>query len=220
MKRPQAVVFDMDGVLFDTERLYLEEWRSFAAEKQIPSEQMEKAIYGCVGLNNADTRLLFRQILGEQFSFDEAYEACSRHMRDKIEQEGIPIKPGVREILEYLRSEKYKLALASSTRTERVLIQLEQGQIRDYFTVVTGGDRVEHSKPQPDIYRITCEELGVAPENAFAIEDSPNGIRSAYGAGMHPIMVPDLIMPTPEIEMLLYARCETLFDVMALLKEK
>lgn len=140
-------------------------------------------------------------------------------MKERVKREGLPMKPGVREILYYLRAVGYRIALASSTRTESVLRHLEQAQIRDCFEVVTGGDRVEHSKPLPDIYLITCRELGVSPQNAVAIEDSPNGIRSAYAAGMHPIMVPDLIAPTPEIQKLLYAECKTLLEVLELFRE-
>lgn len=219
METIQAVVFDMDGVLFDTERLYLEEWRQIAAEEHIAPEVMERAILGCVGLNNTDTRALFQSVCGERFPFDEAYKKCSDRMKERVKREGLPMKPGVREILYYLRAAGYRIALASSTRTESVLRHLEQAQIRDCFEVVTGGDRVEHSKPLPDIYLITCRELGVSPQNAVAIEDSPNGIRSAYAAGMHPIMVPDLIAPTPEIQKLLYAECKTLLEVLDLFKE-
>lgn len=215
----QAVVFDMDGVLFDTERLFMDAWRIVATKRQIPPERIEKVILGSVGLNMNDTKALFLRECGEDVPFDELFEACRICAEEMLEKDGLPMKPGVREILDYLKAAGYRIALASSTSTPRVMSHLERAGITGYFETVIGGDRVEHSKPQPDIYLIACRELDVEPENAVAIEDSPNGIRSAHAAGMHPIMVPDLIAPTPEIEALVDARCESLLEVKALFQE-
>ena len=214
----QAVVLDMDGVLFDTERLYMEAWRETAVKMHVPAAEMEKVIFGCVGLNMADTRAFCLEKLGAGFPFEEAFRECNVQVKKMIEQDGLPFKPGVREILDYLKRAGYRIALASSTRTESVFEHLERAGIRSYFETVIGGDRVAHSKPKPDIYLMACSELSVEPGNAIAIEDSPNGIRSAHAAGMHPVMVPDLIAPTPEIEALLDARCDSLLDVIKLLQ--
>lgn len=104
-------------------------------------------------------------------------------------------------------------------RTGKVLSHLRRADFTDFFQVVIGGDMVEHSKPLPDIYLKACELLGVKPENAIAIEDSPNGIRSAAAAGMLPVMVPDMVEPTPEIEELLYHKCDSLFAVRDFLED-
>lgn len=192
----EAVVFDMDGVLFDTERLCMESWREIAAEKGI--ENIEPAVLGCIGLNRNDTIQFFKDHYGEDFDFEDFRIGYSERMEQKLKEGGLPVKPGVRELLRYLEEKKIPMAVASSTRRDRVLGHLEESGIQNYFQVVIGGDQVLHSKPEPDIYLLACESLSVSPEKSFAIEDSINGIRSAFRAGMQVIMVPDMIAPTPE----------------------
>ena len=109
------------------------------------------------------------------------------------------MKTGVRELLSYLKKNSIPIALASSTRLEVVTQELKQAGLYEYFGVVMGGDQLKRSKPEPDIYLMTCEKLGVRPICTYAIEDSYNGIRSAYSAGMKPIMVPDMLPPTEEM---------------------
>lgn len=193
----KAVVFDMDGILFDTERLCMETWKEFADEKGI--ENIETALIGCIGLNRTDTRLFLENFYGKNFPYDELRQITSERMAKKMEKE-IPMLPGVVELLDYLKIHKVTIGLASSSRSEVIKSHITRAGLTDYFSVIVGGDMIEHSKPLPDIYLIACEKLGVAPEDAYAIEDSPNGIRSAYSAGMKAIMVPDLIEPTAEME--------------------
>ncbi len=215
----EAVVFDMDGVLFDTERLYVDAWKEAAVRMQLPGDKIEKTIHSCVGLNNTDTRALFLGEYGEEFPFEE-YIALTRALfHETVERDGLPVKPGVREILDYLKNAGCRIALASSTSKKSVQSHLQTAGIEEYFEALVTGDMVEHSKPDPEIFRRACEAVCVKPENAIAIEDSYNGIRSAHGAGMMAVMVPDLLMPTPEIEKLLYAKCTSLFEVMDLIKE-
>lgn len=209
--RIKAAVFDMDGVLFDTERLFMECWKKVAAERRV--RNIEKVAMGSVGLNLRDTRALFMKECGADFPFDEYYEACGKVFRDRVDKDGLPLKPGVREILTYLKEGGYRIALASSTSRRGVLSHLKRAGITDFFEVIVGGDMIEHGKPEPDIYLKACEELSVEPGDAIAIEDSYNGLQSAYTAGLKPVMVPDLIPPTPEIEALLYARCDSLLEV-------
>jgi len=193
----KAVVFDMDGILFDTERLCMEVWKEFADEMGI--ENIEKALVGCIGLNRTDTRIFLENFYGKDFPYDELRQTTSERMAKRMEKE-IPMLPGVRELLDYLTERKVPIGLASSSRSEVIKSHITRAGLTDYFQVVVGGDMIEHSKPLPDIYLIACEKLGVAPGDAYAIEDSPNGIRSAYSAGMKAIMVPDLIEPTEEME--------------------
>ncbi|HKM34292.1 MAG TPA: HAD-IA family hydrolase [Lachnospiraceae bacterium] len=214
----EAVVFDMDGVLFDTERLCTEAWREEANLRNLGD--MEKAIKGCVGLNLTDTKEFFLKEYGNDFLFDEFHANAGVRFKEKIEREGLPIKKGVKEILAYLKAAGYAIALASSTSKKGVLGHLQRTGLTSYFEEIISGDMVEHSKPQPDIYLMACKALHVDPQNAIAIEDSPNGIRSAYAAGMKPVMVPDLIAPTSEIESLLYAKCDSLLEVKELLQKQ
>lgn len=211
----EAVVFDMDGVLFDTERLCMEAWREEAAARKI--DDIEKAVIGCIGLNRTDTRAFFEREYGSDFPFEEFQSASTKRFHEKLETGGLPLKPGVTEILEYLQSAGYKIALASSTSRKGVLGHLEKAGITHFFEEIISGDMVEHSKPSPDIYLLACSRLSVSPQNVIAIEDSPNGLRSAYLAGLKPIMVPDMIAPVPEIEKLLFAKCDDLHEVKKLL---
>lgn len=212
----KAIVFDMDGVLFDTERLFMEAGTQLVKESGI--ENADEAVMGCIGLNIRDTKALFLKVCGEGFPFEEYHKKCGDRVKDKIEKEGLPLKRGVRELLAYLKEAGYRIALASSTSRSGVYKHLDRTGLREYFNIVIGGDMIEHGKPEPDIYLKACEELGVTPEETYAIEDSVNGIRSAHGAGLKTIMVPDLIAPTPELEKLLYAKYDSLLDVKEMLQ--
>ncbi|MGN1144863.1 MAG: HAD family hydrolase [Acetatifactor sp.] len=213
----KAVIFDMDGVLFDTERLCMESWCVLAKEQGIPD--MEIVFPKCIGRNAADTEEIVTDYYGEGFDYDTFRKKASDWFWQYIKNNGLPIKTGVKEILAYLKQEGYVVGLASSTRYSSVVNHLEEAGIKDYFSVIVTGDMVEHSKPKPDIYLLACEKLGVEPAKAYAVEDSYNGIRSAHAAGMKPVMVPDLLEPDEEMESLSFLICKDLLEVLAYLKE-
>lgn len=208
----EAVIFDMDGILFDTEKLCMDSWIAIAGERNIPD--MEVFFPRCIGRNLTDTRMLFGEFYGELYDYEEFRKQASAWFHDYIEKNGMPMKKGVKELLEYLRRGGYKIGLASSTSRHSVEDHLERAGIREYFQNLTTGDMVEHSKPQPDIYLIACESLGVNPAQTMAIEDSPNGIRAAHAAGMIPVMVPDLIAPDQEMREKSSLICRDLLEVM------
>lgn len=194
----KAVIFDMDGVLFDTEKLCMDSWVAIASHHGMTG--VEEIFPLCIGLNDTDTRALIMNRMGEEFPYDEFREEASAWFHAYVKEKGLPVKKGVREILEYLKGNGWSIGLASSSRKKSVLSHLENTGIREYFSVIVTGDMIEHSKPQPDIYLKACEELGANPKECFAIEDSLNGIRSAHWAGLKPIMVPDMIAPNDEIK--------------------
>ncbi len=212
----KAVIFDMDGVLFDTERLCRETWNKIAKEKNL--ENIDEVLTASTGSNRQDTIVIMKKAYGEDFDAIGFMDICSQINIKRMDEEGIPIKKGAKEILEFLKEENYKIGLASSTRKFRVLENLEKSGFKDYFQIVVGGDMIEHSKPNPDIYLLACKELGVNPAETFAIEDSPNGIRSAYRAGMKPVMVPDLLVPTEEILSMTVTCKKDLFEVIEYFK--
>lgn len=208
----KAIVFDMDGVLFDTERLCKDSWVAIAGEQGIPD--MEEVFPRCIGCNNTDTKRIILDHYGEDFPYTEFAAQASKWFWREIEEKGLPWKKGVRELLEYLKQEGYLIGLASSTKRSSVISHLERAGILAYFDGVVGGDQLLHSKPEPDIYLMACRELGVEPGEAIAIEDSYNGIRSAYRAGMRPVMVPDMLPSTSEMEELSDAVLDDLLQVM------
>lgn len=218
----KTIVFDMDGVLFDTERLCMEGWSRVASVHGIRG--MEEVAGRCIGLNSNDTRDLVLEAFEEEyparsFPYDRFREQVSDWFWNEIKKNGLPLKPGVKKLLPYLFQSGYKIGLASSSGYDSVVSHLKEASIIDYFSVIVTGDMVEHSKPQPDIYLLACRKLGEEPDSVFAIEDSPNGIRSAAAAGMKPIMVPDLIEPDDEMKKLSYLICRNLTEVMQFLNK-
>lgn len=214
----KAVVFDMDGILFDTEIVCMKSWMAIAEKWGLPV--MEEIFPKCIGLNANDSRRIVLEAYGEDFNYPVFREETARWFRNYIQQNGLPIKPGVHEILDWLKTSGYKVGLASSTRRESVCSHIEQAGIGDCFGTVITGDMVEHSKPRPDIYLRACRELGVTPQEAYAIEDSPNGIRSAHAAGMRPIMVPDMLPPDEEMYRLSFRIQKNLLEVLEYLRQE
>ena len=206
-----SVVFDMDGVLFDTERLATDAW--FKAAQEMGIDDISAGVKGCVGLNHSDTRNFLTRCYGEGFPCEEFLDCTSREFKEMIESEGLPVKPGVYEILEFLNKNGFRTALATSTGKSGAMRHLETAGITRYFNVIVTGDMIVRGKPDPEIYETACRGLGSMPENCIAVEDSPNGIRSAYGAGMKTVMVPDLIEPDEELEKLLYRKFATLLEL-------
>lgn len=212
----KAVVFDMDGVLFDTERVCADSWIAVAEKWGLPG--MEEVFPRCIGLNSNDSKRVVLNAYGEDFDYQSFREQASLWYWDYIEKNGMPVMRGAERILGWLKERGWIVGLASSTRRPSVLKNLELSGFSDYFSAVITGDMVEHSKPLPDIYLIACRELGVRPEETYAIEDSPNGIRSAHAAGMRALMVPDMLKPDEEMERLSYRIMENLDQVLEFLK--
>lgn len=196
MNKLKAVVFDMDGVLFDTERLCMDAWVVIAERYGL--KNIEEVAYRCIGRTAPDTKRILREAYPD---FDMAALHDERRMLEKsmIAERGLPKKPGAAEILKALKVRGVPLAIASSTRMVTVESNLRSAGFYEYFDAVIGGDLIERSKPHPDIYLAACKALKVAPESAAAVEDSFNGIRSAKAAGMFTVMVPDIVQPDKEI---------------------
>lgn len=207
----KAVIFDMDGILFDTENLYIQCWKQLGGCHQL--EDIEATLKECIGTNEERTKSIFKSHYGESFDIMYYREQVRSIFLNYTKTHGMPMKPGVYELLGYLKENGYRIGLASSTKIEDVKRELKEAGIYEYFEVLIGGDMVKTSKPSPDIYLLACEQLGIEPKIAIAIEDSLNGIRAAYAAGMKPIMVPDLMEPTPEIQKMLYQKLDSLLEV-------
>ena len=203
-----SVVFDMDGILFDTQKIYMITWKEIG--EMLGFENFDVPANKCIGTNRTDQNLILSEYK-KDFPFEEFYKLKDELFNKHLE-EGIPLMKGTREILEYLKSVGAKVAVASSSRVDMVKHHLDETGLTDYFDVIVGGDMVEHSKPSPDIYLKACEKLGVEPSQTYAVEDSYNGIRSAAAAGMKVIMIPDVQPPTPEYDAMISARFESLLE--------
>ena len=196
-KQVQAVIFDMDGVIFDSERLVIECWEVIAAKHNIPD--IVEICMRVQGNNREETGKRFREKYGRDFPYEAYKKEVAALFRDRYGEGRLPLKPGVVKILEELKRNNIPLALASSTRSDIVKLEMEEANLLSYFDVVLGGDMVPRSKPGPDIFLAAAAALQAEPKCCYVLEDSHNGIRAAYRAGMHPVMVPDMQQPTEEI---------------------
>lgn len=206
----KGVIFDMDGVIFDSERLYLECCMQTA--EVFGLDNMEKTCLSCIGLNTEKTLQKFSQVYGNVISVNEFWKEATSRFAEKVQNNLLPVKKGAREILEYLKNKNIPIALASSTITSRVQSELTAAGLIDYFDVIIGGDMVTKSKPEPDIFLYAADKLNISPKNCCIIEDSFNGVRAAQASGAFVIMVPDLVQPTEEIsslaDMIFTSLCE------------
>ena len=191
------IVFDMDGVLLDTEAVFMRCWKKLGEELHLPN--VEGTARKCIGITVTQTEALFQKEYGEKYPCESYVGAANAIFYRQEAEQGIPEKPGVHELFAYLKEQNYRIGLASSTQQQAVYRQMKAAGIFDDFDVIVCGDMVTKSKPNPDIYLKACELMKVDPKECYAVEDSYNGIRAAHAAGMKAIMVPDLLEPTPEI---------------------
>jgi len=210
-----GIIFDMDGVIFDTERLALDAWTY--AGGQTGAGITPALVLATVGLDLAHTRQIFEESLGAELDFDALQVQRILYTKRYIEEHGVPQKPGFAELLEYLKLHRYKTALATSSQSDRARGFLEQAGLWDSFDVIVCRDDIAVPKPAPDIYLKAAERLGVSPEDCLALEDSPSGVLSAFRAGMRVVMIPDLVAPDEETGQYLYGQVAALTDVILLL---
>ncbi|MDR0219916.1 MAG: HAD family phosphatase [Lachnospiraceae bacterium] len=193
----KSIIFDMDGVIFDTENLFLGCWREIAAEQGLAG--IDEVYRRVIGVKAEISRAVFLETYGADFAYDELNGRALKMFHAVADSEGIPMKPGVVPLLNHLRKDGFTIGLASSTRAETVRKQLGDSGLLGYFHAVVGGDMVENSKPAPDIFLAACEQIGAVPAETYVVEDSYNGVRAAHAAGMKVIMVPDIVMPDEEM---------------------
>lgn len=213
MNAINAVVFDMDGVIFDSEKLVVECWVETANRYGVVG--VEKMCKECLGLNRLAAKEKFLKHYGQDFPYDSYKQEMSDLYHKRAREGALVMKVGVVELLTFLKENDIKIALASSTRKQVVTWELTDAGIIDYFDEIVCGDMVSKSKPDPEIFLKACELLEVEPHEAFAIEDSYNGIRAAYAGGLRPIMVPDLAEPTKEMEELSEVILPSLIEVIS-----
>ena len=203
----------MDGTLLDTELLIIRCWEKAAEKYGIPD--IVSVCHECIGTTFTKTREILKSHYGHTFPILDILNEVMSDFNGRIESEGPPQKPFAKELLQYLKSVGFQTAVASSTRSDTVRKELEKVDLLRYFDHIIGGEMTARSKPAPDIFLAACKKLGCAPHEAIVVEDSFYGIQAAYSAGTVPLMVPDLISPTPEIASL----CRGVFTNLAGVKK-
>jgi HAD superfamily hydrolase (TIGR01509 family) len=211
----KAVIFDMDGVLIDTEKHYNAAWVEAARGAGFDFKREHALMLRSLDVNMACE--LMKGIFGESFDYFAIREVRRRLVADRIKKYGLEKKPGIDELLSYLKDKNIKTAVATATPIELTLQHLEAIGIKDKFDKIVSAKQVKHGKPAPDVYLYACNEILEKPKDCIAVEDSPNGIKSAYAAGCKPVMVPDLTEPDEELKPLLYGVADSLKDVIKLI---
>ncbi|MGN1445205.1 MAG: HAD family hydrolase [Eubacteriales bacterium] len=215
-KAVKALIFDKDGTLHDTERVFHDAWRLAAKDLRVPD--IETTIRDCTGRNIQDIQQYWETKYPD-IPFAAYYALRTRYFNQLTEQ-GIPVKEGAVQLLKTLRERGYLLALATSTGHKAAMEHLRRTGMEGLFDAMIFGDMVQRGKPAPDIYLTAAGALGLSPEVCVGVEDSPNGVLSVHNAGMRAIMVPDLTAPTPDIEAVLWDRCDCLLDILRVLDER
>lgn len=207
----KAVVFDMDGLMIDSERIVQHSWSIVG--RRLGYDNLGEDIYYTMGLNLTGRENYFKVKYGKEFPFQKFLTDYKREFYDYVEKNGIDVKPGLYQLLETLKKLGIPMAVATSTNRESAMKHLESKKIVPYFKGMVFGDMVTESKPSPEIYLKACQLIDINPKHAIALEDSFNGIKAAYAAGMMPLMVPDLIKDTSEVDDLLFAKKSDLLEV-------
>ena len=211
----KAAIFDLDGTLIDTEKIYQKLWPLAVKEMGYDGFTNERYL-SQRSLGRPYSVARFKEWFGEDFDYDHARTIRKKLFDEYISQHGIQQKPGVTELMEYLHSKGIVTAIATATDIERATEYLKLTGLYGYFDKIISATMVDEGKPSPKVYQYACSQLGFAPNECIAVEDAPNGIISAYRAGLKGIMVPDLTKPDEEIENMLYRCVDSLADIKAL----
>ena len=207
----RLVIFDMDGLMFDTERIAVDAWRH--AGRLLGVEISPDLVIETIGLNRKDTEATLLRRLGAGFSIEEARRLRVQYAEESVSRNGVPVKEGLSALLDSLDRAGVMKAVATSTERTRASRLLTLAGMLSRFDAVVCGDEVEHGKPYPDIFLAAAAKLGVSPTDCMVLEDSESGLTAAHRAAMRPILVPDLKAPSRDALALAFRVFPTLTEV-------
>jgi len=212
--RPSAVIFDMDGLMFDTENLTIPIWQP--AGNLYGYNITRDIVMQLIGISNKRSRELLKNIFGADFPYEKVHAEFRRLVNKEIEENGVPKKPGLDFLLDKLCAANIPFALATSSSTATATMNLERAGIIDKFAAITCGDEVENGKPAPDIFLLAAKKLGFPPSECVGLEDSPAGLKGLHSAGIKSIFIKDVIDPPQEVLDTVWRRCGDLSQVFEL----
>ena len=211
MENIKAFIFDMDGLILDTERIAFKSYKE--ALKEYGYDFTEAFFLTLIGTNVKLTKELCLNRYGSWFPFDLLHENHNKITEEYIKKNGVPLKEGVNELIDYLKENDYKIALATSSDREKAEYLLELVKIKDKFDYIICGNDIVNSKPNPEIFLKAAENLKVEPKECIVIEDSKFGVKAAVNAGMKAINVPDMKMPDSEVKSMAFKKFNNLLEV-------
>ena len=203
-----GAVFDMDGLMFDSERLVYETWQMMMDE--LGFEYNLEIFKNTIGLRTDMAESYYNSLYGERFCYQPLKQRSREIFLKRVSEEGVPIKKGLVDLLEFLKSNNLKIAVATSTSAPTAHKIIRMAGVYDYFDAFVCGDDVRNGKPHPEVFLTAAERLSLPPTECVAFEDSINGIKSAHSAEMTTVMVPDYLQPTEEIIPMIDFLCDDL----------
>lgn len=214
----KGVIFDMDGTMFDTERLSSEAWRMAGRKLGIPIT--EELLANFRGKNWLAGKELLKNAFGEDFDCENARNIRYEFYLEMLRRDGVPIKPGLPELLDFLKEEKIPAVVATSTGREHAERLLKLAGVYDAFADYVYGDSLTASKPEPDIFLMAADRIGRRPQDCLVLEDSPNGVVAGKAAGGYIICIPDIVTVPEEVLDGITAKMENLKEVIGWIKEE
>jgi HAD superfamily hydrolase (TIGR01509 family) len=211
MKKVKLAIFDMDGLMFDTERLALKSWQ--VAGQVCGYNITEEIILKFAGRNKVDIGLILKNYFGEDFSYEKVRTARFADSDKFMIENGVPVKEGLFELLDYLEEQGIRKVVATSSGRDRAQWLLSSAGVLNRFDTVVCGDEIARGKPEPDIFLKACEKMDIDPKDAVVFEDSAPGLLAASRAKIRCILVPDLVQHPKDIEKLAFAKVKSLLEV-------
>jgi HAD superfamily hydrolase (TIGR01509 family) len=215
--RIDAVIFDMDGLLFDTERIYVT--AIMGASRAVGFDISEQFCHTMIGIPGKECDLMIQEHFGSTFPMTDYLTECRARIASMVEA-GIPLKSGALDLIDHLSRRDIPTAVATSSSRKTAMRYLLKAGLLERFSVVITRDEVRHGKPSPDLFVKAAADLGIDPGHCLSLEDSHAGIRSAHAAKTMPIMVPDIVQPSDEIRAMCIAVVDSLLDVHRLMTAK